>query len=99
MDKKQDFNILTPNNERVFTVPGKNGDLDMKILTEFPYTPWPHSLYYIGVCLRLKGMVEDRNYPNGRGKFMLLDFCCDCITKKDVSIKDICSKYKIPEKL
>jgi len=95
---KQDYKIITPNSELVFTVPGKNGVDDMKILTEFPKSPWAHSLYYIGVCLRLKGMVEDRNYPNAMGKFMLLDFCCDCITKRDVSILDICRKYKIPER-
>jgi len=96
---KQDFKILTPNNEEIYTVPGKNGPDDMKIYTKFPKTPWAHSLYYIGVCLRLKGMVEDRNYPpkNGlRGKNMLRDFCCECIENYNLTIADICKKYRIP---
>jgi hypothetical protein len=92
---KQKYRITTPNDEIVYTKPGKNGEYDMKIFTEFPYMPWPHSLYYIGVCLRLKSMVEDRNYPNGRGKHMLLHFCQECILNKNKTIKEICEDFKI----
>jgi len=95
---KQDYEIKTPNNELIYTKPGKNGPNDMKIFTRFPKMPWPHSLYYIGVCLRLKGLVEDRNYPTGRGKHMLLHFCQECILNHKLSILDICKKFKIPIK-
>lgn len=98
MSERQHYNIVTPNGEKVFTEPGKNGPEDMKIFTMFPKMPWPHSLYYIAVCLRLKAKVEDRNYPppaQGRGK--LMDFCYDCIFSK-LSIREICEKHKIPIK-
>ena len=95
-DVKQEYRITTPNKEVVYTEPGNNGPEDMKIFTRFPKIPWMHSLYYIGVCLRLKGMVEDRNYPNGRGKDMLVDFCKDAISNYKLSITQICKKYKIP---
>jgi len=93
--KKQNYHVETPQGEVVFTKPGNRGPNDMKIFTEFPYMPWPTSLYYIGVVLRLKGAVEDRNYPNGRGRFMLKDFIGECIERK-VPIVELCKKYKIP---
>lgn len=96
MGKKQDYDITTPNKEVIYTEPGKHGPADMKIFTSFPHMPWPHSLYYISVCLRLKGMVEDRNYPYGRGKNMLIDFCKDSISNYDLTIAEICKKYDIP---
>ena len=98
---KQNYLIKTPNNETIYTEPGKNGPNDMKIFTRFPKIPWAHSLYYIGVCLRLKGMVEDRNYPQEkgfRGSRMLLDFLKECIFDRKTPISEICKKYKIPEK-
>lgn len=98
---KQDYKIKSPNNEVVYTEPGKNGPDDMKIFTRFPKMPWPHSLWYIGACLRLKGLVEERNYPQPkgfRGRLMLIDFCRECIENLDVSITDICRKYRIPER-
>ena len=98
MGKKQDYKIITPNKEIIFTEPGNNGPEDMKIFTRFPRTPWMHSLYYIGACLRLKGMVEDRNYPNGRGKEMLVDFCRDSIKDYKSLLAEICKKYQIPER-
>ena len=81
-NKKTDFKIETPNNEIITTQPGKNGPDDMKIFTTFPKMPWPHSLYYIAVCLRLKGLVEERNYPNGYGRGMLASFCLEAIFTK-----------------
>lgn len=98
---KQDYNITTPNNEKITTVPGKKGPDDMIILTQFPKMPWPHSLYYIGCCLRLKGMVEERAYPQKdgyQGRDYLLDYVAECILSLDVPISDLCKKYKIPEK-
>ena len=95
---KQDFYIVSPYNEIIYTEPGKNGKNDMKVLTVFPRNHWPQSLYYIGVCLRLKGFVEDRNYPppRYRGKRMLTAFCKDCIESWHLSISDICRRYNIP---
>lgn len=98
---KQNYRIETPNNEIVYTEPGKNGENDMKIFSKFPKIPWAHSLYYIATCLRLKGMVEDRNYPPKEGKYgsgMLVAFCSEAILNKQISIKDLCKKYKIPER-
>ena len=94
---KTDYTVKTPYGERIFTEPGKNGPDDMKIYTTFPKLPWPHSLYYIAVCLRLKGMVEDRNYPppKHKGKAMLAEFCRDAIFATTVPIRDLCKKYKI----
>jgi hypothetical protein len=94
---KQDYDIKTPNNERIFTEPGKKGEGDMKIFTVFPKIPWPHSLYYIGVCLRLKGIVEDRDYPvekGYQGRGMLMSFCRQVLYSKK-SIKELCEEYKI----
>lgn len=96
-EEKQDWSITTPNNELVETVPGKNGEFDMKIFTSFPKMPWAHSLYYIATCLRLKGMVENRNYPNGTGRGYLASFCLEAIFSK-VPISELCKKYKIKEK-
>ena len=96
--QKQNYSVITPNGEKVFTMPGKNGERDMKIFSEFPKQPWPHSLFYIGLCLRLKGEIEDRNYPpkNGfKGREMLLEFCQDCLYRLDLNIFQICKKYKI----
>lgn len=98
MHNKQVFKIITPNNEIVTTEPGKNGPMDMKIFTTFPKMPWPHSLYYIGVCLRLKGMVEERNYPPGegkQGKAYLMNFIRECVFENNIPISEICKKYKI----
>jgi len=98
MTKKQKYKIITPYDEKIHTEPGKNGVDDMKIFTVFPKMPWPHSLYYIGVCLRLKGMVEDRNYPPEKGlqgKGKLLAFCRDCIVDYKKTIKEICEKHQI----
>ena len=95
---KQDYDITTPTNERIFTEPGDRGPDDMKIYSVFPEMPWKHTLYYMGVCLRLKGLVEDRNYrveDGFRGKSMLVDFCNDCITRYDLSIAEICKEYGI----
>lgn len=101
MSKGQRYDITTPNGERIFTIPGKKGPDDMKILTVFPKMPWAHSLFYIGQCLRLKAEVEDRDYPpekgfQGRGK--LMTFIHDCIFKKDIPLEEICKKHKIPFK-
>lgn len=93
---KQEYRIITPNQEVIYTEPGDNGPKDMKIFTRFPRIPWMHSLYYIAVCLRLKGMVEDRNYAKGRGKNMLIDFCEDAISDYSLSIAEICKKYDVP---
>lgn len=94
--KKQKYDIETPIGERIYTVPGDRGPDDMKIYTVFPRTPWAHSLYYIAVCLRLKGMVEDRNYPPpAAGKAKLMEFCRDAIFDRKMTIKDLCKKYEI----
>lgn len=98
MSKEQRYEIITPYNEKIVTVPGKNGKDDMKILTTFPYMPWPHSLSYIGHCLRLKAEVEDRNYPPGngfQGRGKLMTFIHECIFKKDMTIEEICKKHGI----
>jgi len=94
---KQDYHIKTPKGEIVYTEPGDRGPHDMKIFTRFPKQPWKTTLYYIGVILRLKGAVENRNYPPPyQGAKMLFNFCRDCIFSK-MPIKDLCKKYKIPE--
>ncbi len=92
---RQEYEHTTPNGEKVWTTPGENSKDDMKIWTEFPRMPWMTTLYYIGVVLRLKGRVEECNYPNGYGWGMLLAFIAECILT-DKSIKNLCIKYKIP---
>jgi len=86
----------TPNNEEVFATPGNRGPNDMKIWSIFPNQPWPTSLYYIGYVMRLKGMVEDRNYPNGYGAGMLVSFLAECILNNQKTVLELCNKYKIP---
>lgn len=97
MKLKQDYKLTTPSNETVYTVPGKKGEGDMKIFTHFPKLPWAHTLHYIGICLRLKGIVEDRDYPPpAKGKDILVDFCRDAITDYTRTISQICKDYQIP---
>ena len=98
LKKEQHYEITTPYNEKITTQPGKNGPEDMKIFTEFPYMPWPHSLFYIGHCLRLKAEVEDRNYPTGegfQGRGKLMAFIHDCIYKLNISVEEICRNHGI----
>jgi hypothetical protein len=93
---QQRYRIITPTQEKIWTVPGTRGPDDMRIYSEFPKQPWATTLYYIGCILRLKGFVEDRNYPNGYGHAMLAAFFIECICHPEIPIKDLCSKYKIP---
>lgn len=102
---KQNYNLWTPYGEHIFTEPGSNGPDDMKIYIEFPYQPWPITLYASGSLLRLKGMVEDRNYPPpNQGAGWLARFGIDCILKREIEMPDdldmplLCQKYKIPLK-
>ena len=96
---KKNYNITTKAGERVYTRPGTRGPNDMQIFTVFPKQPWKTTLAYMGVVLRLKGMVEDGNYPpaNGYdGAWKLLKFIRDCIMKRSVSIWELCSQYEMP---
>lgn len=95
---KQSYEITTPAGEMVRTIPGNRGQYDMKILSTFPRKDWPQTLYYVAVILRLKGMVEERNYPNGDGPGKLMTFVHDAIFNRKLSIKQICEKHKIPLK-
>ena len=92
----QNFKIITPNQERIFTVPGNRGPNDMRIFSEFPKQPWATTLYYVGCILRLKGMVEDRNYPSGFGHAMLAAFILECICHPEIKVIELCKRYKIP---
>jgi hypothetical protein len=95
---KQDYKYITKNGEKVFTKPGENGPDDMVIYSEFPKQPWKHSLEYIGICLRLKSMVESRNYDKSRyaGEARLWKFCDMCIHNLSKTIKEICKELKVP---
>ena len=93
---EQNYKITTPKGEQIFTIPGNRGIDDMRIFTRFPKQPWATSLCYIGWVLRLKGMVEDRNYPNGQGRGYLMEFICRCISYRKTTIEDLCREYKIP---
>jgi len=96
---KQRYKLRTPTGEVVYTEPGKNGPGDMKIFTVFPRIPWMTTLHYMGIVLRLKGMVEDRNYPPNRGyegAYKLLKFIRDCIVRRTTPIKELCAEYEMP---
>ena len=92
---EQNYKIITPAGEKIFTVPGNRGPQDMRIYSIFPTQPWATTLCYIGCVLRLKGIVEDRNYKTGYGHGMLAAFIVECICHPEKSIKELCSKYKI----
>lgn len=80
---------------------GKKSEDDFKIYTRFPNQPWPHTLEYIGQCIRLKAEVEEINYPRSKGfqgKKFLHRFIQDCIWKTNMTIKEICKKFQIPER-
>ena len=82
----------------IFTGPGKKCENDFKIYTKFPKQFWPHTLEYMGYCLRLKSYVEEINYPRDKGlqgQKYLHRFIQDCIWKKQLTVKEICKKYKI----
>lgn len=76
----------------------KSGD-DLIIKTRFPNRVQSHKLEYIGQCLRMKGEIEETNYPSGagyRGKQYLSDFAIECIWRTDIPVLELCRKFKIP---
>jgi hypothetical protein len=83
---------------KIYLKQGKKSENDFKIYTEFPNQPWPHTLEYIGYCLRLKAWVEKINYPKEKGfrdRFYLHHFVQDCIIRIQDPIETIMKKFKI----
>jgi hypothetical protein len=73
---------------------GKKSKNDFMIFTQFPRQPFPHSLEFIGQCLRYKSYIEDDAYPPpARGKHMLLHFCQESVLKREKTIKEICCEF------
>lgn len=100
--RRQKYDFTTDAGERVYTKPGNRGPNDMQIFSIFPKLPWKTTLQYIGIILRLKGIVEDRNYPRDsgyQGAWKLLRFIKDCIVKRSISIHELCKQYEIPENI
>lgn len=98
---EQRFKIKTPYGEIIETIPGKNGPNDMLILSTFPSMPHAHSLCYIGHCVRIKGEVEERNYPVSdgyQGKGKLMAFLHACLYRPNSTIEQICIEHGIPLK-
>jgi hypothetical protein len=95
---KVDFTLITPSGEKVITMQGDRGPYDMKIFSQFPSSrPWAHSMYYVGLLIRLKGEVEDRNYRDtgkGSGREYLWNYFRGCMFS-DTPIRLLCEKYKI----
>lgn len=98
--------IECPDGTIITTRQGKKGpDDDFKIYTQFPYQPFPHSMFYAGAISRLKAWVEDINYPPEEGKLgrkFLFRYLQDCIfinydeDDDETTIFNLCKKYQIP---
>jgi hypothetical protein len=86
----------TKKGEELFSEPGNKDPKDKRLYIGYKGHKWAHTLELIGAALRAKAYVEDVNYPNGRGKHMLLDFVQQCILTK-TPIKELCKKFRIPE--
>lgn len=87
----------TRKGEKLYSEPGSNGPNDLRLYIGYNGSRWAHTLELIGAALRAKAHVEDRNYPNGRGRMMLFDFISDCILKDD-PIKELIKRYSIPDR-
>ena len=90
----------------IYIKDGNRAENDIKIYTKFPNQPWPHTLEYVAAVLNLKTYVEDNNYPHKKGfeaSNMLHRFITDGMydanimepQKAELTIKEICKKYKI----
>jgi len=88
--------IETPAGEIITLSDGDRAEGDKRIYTQFPRQPWPTTLRYIASILRLKGMVEDNNYPNGKGAGFLSAFINEAILRREVTMAELCRKYNIP---
>jgi len=95
---RQNFNIISPHGEKIFTRPGNRGDHDMKIYVQFPESrPFPISLFCTGWIVRLKGLVEERNYPPPRdGAKKIQRYLKECLFERQTDIIDLCVRHKIP---
>ena len=87
----------TKKGEILYSEPGDNGPKDRRLYISYNGSRWAHTLELIGASLRAKAHIEDWNYPNGRGKHMLLDFIQQCILTK-TPIRQLMKKFKIPER-
>ena len=86
-----------PDGSRIDLMQGRKHTDDRILLATFPKERFAYSLRWIATALRLKGYIEEINYPQSegyKGKTMLLDFLEDAIMK-DITIDDICKKYKL----
>ena len=84
---------------KLLTKPGNKSKNDFIIFTKFPQPTHPHLLEYIGQALRLKGEVEDINYPiehGYQGHKYLIRFIRECIENKEKTVKEICNEFRIP---
>lgn len=92
MEKKLRYKTLK--GEKLYSEEGSKGPGDLRLYIEYNGALWAYTLELIGACLRAKAEVEDRNYPNGRGRLMLRDYIDDCIMT-DEPIKSLLEKYRI----
>jgi len=101
---KQDFYWETPNNERIRTIKGRLGEKDMIILVTLPKKDHAISMACWAYILRLKGLVEDRNYiwfpkkiyKNPEGSKKLIRLAKNSIIQRDKDLIDILISEKIP---
>ena len=85
----------TKKGEKLYSEEGNRAKNDLRLYIGFKDFKWAHTLELIGAALRAKAHIEDNNYPNGRGKHMLLHFIQECILTK-TPIKELLKKFKIP---
>lgn len=84
----------------LYTKEGNRAEGDKKIFIKFPKNPWMPSIECLLAWIRMKSwLIEDNNYKRQkgyRGKGMLHDAIQHSVWRKDLKIREICKKFKIP---
>lgn len=81
----------------LYTTEGDRTEGDKKIWIKPTKTPWMPTIECLLAWIRMKGwFVEQNNYPNGQGKKYLHRAIQDALYCKDLTIREICRKFKIP---
>ena len=99
-EKNYQLKFQCNDNTRIQTDKGNNSENDFKIFIAPDYEPWAPTFESLGWWLRLKGFVEDINYPHGKGKDFLFDYVYRSIYYRWISIpklyKQYVTKFKTP---
>ena len=81
----------------LYTTEGNRAKGDKKIWIKPPQIPWMPSLECLFAWIRMKAwLVEENNYSGGWGMEYLRQAIDQVFFNKDLKVRDICKKFKIP---